>query len=243
MILSLMSFFSIVVAVLTSLAWGSRGGLISIILEMVIAYCVFKPLMLRSQKKLVKSFAIGIVTLISFGFLALTFGRFGDSNNYSILEILVYYLSSNFIMFDNFALNPGGCRYGDRVFPLVRKVLGLDTAKDFMDRRDMYPNLQLDDSQFSFFVGEFCIDFGPFFAALIICFFSYIFVKIFRKNVYDFGDILLCMFLCKILTYGYALFPYAEIGGNIGILYLLFFVFVFKRMRRNSVVSKLKEIS
>jgi len=237
MILSIMSLFSIVVAIFTSLAWGSRGGLISVVLEMLIAYFVFKPLMLEKQKKLIKYFAISILSLISVGFFALTFGRFGDSNRYSILEILAYYLSSNFIMFDNYALDPGGCRYGDRVFPLVRLLLGLDTAKDFMSRRDMYPNLKLDDSQFSSFVGEFCIDFGPYFTVIIILFFSCVFMKVFKKDVYDFGDILLGLFLCKILTYGYALFPYAEIGGNIGILYVLFFVFMFKRMKKISVVA------
>lgn len=234
-ILSLFVLSAISIEVFAGFAGGARGTLTSVIMGMPISYILFRPLMSEKQKKAITTVLIVIIALISIGFFGLTFGRFGDQDRYSILEIMIYYLSSNFIMFNNYALNPGGCRYGDRVFPLVRKILGLDTADGYMDRRDKFPQLQLDDSQFSFFVGEFCIDFGPIFAFVIITFFSYIFYRTLKKKQYDLGDILVGAFLCRILCMGFTLFKYSEISGNLGILYVLFFTWLFKKFTHHSL--------
>lgn len=41
-------------------------------------------------------------------------------------------------------------------FPLIRVLLGLDTAGDYKTRRLLYPNLKVDDSQFTFFCWRVC---------------------------------------------------------------------------------------
>ena len=183
-------FFSLAVVVLNGLAYGGRVAMTAIVLQIPFAFIVFRPLMSPEQKKTIKRLILVLVLFVLLAFGTLTFGRFGDKN-FTIFDIVLYYFSSDFLMFNNFALDPGACRYGDRVFPLVRSLLGLHTAEDFWDRRDEFPELELDDSQFSFFVGEFCIDFGPVFAFLLILLFSVLFYIKLKRDKYDLGDVLL----------------------------------------------------
>lgn len=218
--------FSVVVVILDGLSGGARGSLVRIVLSVPFVYFAFAPIMNKRMKRTFITSIIVVFSLILIGFLALTFGRFSDSS-FSILDICVYYASSNFIYFNNYALDAGGIRYGDRTFPLLRSLLGFDTAGDFFERRSMY-DLELDDSQFSFFVGDFVLDFGPFYAFLLIVVFSWCFCRSASVKKYDLGDILLFSFLFRICVNGFTLFPYAEFAGNLRILYILFFVFVFK---------------
>lgn len=233
---------SIIVYVLTSLAWGARGPIMSIIMQMPFAFIIFLPLMTSAQKKQIVLTVAIFGGFVFAGFWAMTYGRFSDNVNHTLTDLLIYYVSSDFLFFNNYAIAPGGCRYGDRVFPLIRMLLGLDTADGFRDRRLLFTKLKVDDSQFTTFVGEFCIDFGPIIAFVIISFFSFIFYRHFKKNKYDLGDVALGMLWYHILVYGFTLFVYAEKGGNIRILYLLFWVFLFKRItpRRKQLNQSIK---
>ena len=161
-------FIAIIISVFTSLAWGARGPLVFIIMQVPFVYFVFSPLMSQEMRRKYLFTVAAFVILIFVGGAALTLGRFNDAADFTIMDIVLYYASSNFIKFDNFVLDVGGCRYGDRVFPLIRVLLGLDTAGDYKTRRLLYPNLKVDDSQFTFFVGEFVIDFGPILAFIFI---------------------------------------------------------------------------
>lgn len=95
-------------------------------------------------------------------------------------------------------------------------------------RRLLYPNLKVDDSQFTFFVGEFVIDFGPILAFIIISLAAYYFYKKIITNEYDFGTILILSLAYNIVVIGFTLFPYSEISGNLSIIYTIFWIFVFK---------------
>lgn len=231
---------AIIISVFTSLAWGARGPLVFIIMQIPFVYFVFSPLMSLKMRRKYLFTVVGFAIFVFVGGAALTLGRFGDATNFSIVDIVLYYSSSNFIMFDNFVLDVGGCRYGDRVFPLIRVLLGLDTAGDFKTRRLLYPNLKIDDSQFTFFVGEFVIDFGPVLAFVIISFASYYFYKKITSNKYDFGTILILSLAYNIVVVGFTLFPYSEISGNLSIVYTIFWMFVFKyfTFRRLTIKSK-----
>lgn len=235
-------FLAIIISVFTSLAWGARGPLMFIILQIPFVYLVFSPLMTQKMRKQYIFTVAGFVIFIFAGGAALTIGRFDDAANFTIVDIILYYASSNFIKFDNFILDVGGCRYGDRVFPLIRLLLGLDTAGDYKTRRLLYPNLKIDDSQFTFFVGEFVIDFGPILAFLIISFFAVFFFKKLSSKKYDLGTVLLLSLLYNIIVVGFTLFPYSELGGNISILYTVFWIFVFKYFTSRRLVIGKKQL-
>ena len=202
--------------------------LVFIIMQVPFVYFVFSPLMSQEMRRKYLFTVAAFVILIFVGGAALTLGRFNDAADFTIMDIVLYYASSNFIKFDNFVLDVGGCRYGDRVFPLIRVLLGLDTAGDYKTRRLLYPNLKVDDSQFTFFVGEFVIDFGPILAFIIISLAAYYFYKKIITNEYDFGTILILSLAYNIVVIGFTLFPYSEISGNLSIIYTIFWIFVFK---------------
>lgn len=231
---------SIVISIIGGLAFGSRAILLSTILQIPFAYLMFRSHLSPKQRS---TFLISVGSVCGVAVVALsamTLGRFGDSVRYSMLEIVLYYSSSNFLMFNNFALDAGGCRYGDRTFPLVRVLLGMDTAGDYKTRRMIYSNLKLDDSQFSFFVGEFVLDYGPYIAMLIIVVASIFFCKRLKKVKWDLGDVLLAFFIYRISVDGFTLFPYSEIGGNLRIIYVIIFIMTFKFFTKRKLSCRVK---
>lgn len=236
--LSLGLLFALLVSIVTGLAWGARGSLIKILMEIPFVYLVFRNSMTPAMKKMFISSVSAVSVTALLGFIGLTVGRFGDSSRFSIWEITEYYLGSNFLFFNNYALDAGGLRYGDRVFPLVRSIFDMDITGNYVNRRLKYHNMALDDSQFSFFVGEFTLDFGMIGAMVLLIFISFVFYKLIRsKSQYKFGQILLLSVLFRICVCGFTLFPYSELSGNIALLYVFFFYFVFDKIEMKNVLS------
>ena len=225
--------FALISSLLFSLTQGSRGGIMRLFVDIPFIYFVFSGLLSKRKKKIFLMSIIGFVLFALIGFWGLTIGRFGDKTSYSLLDIIVYYSSSNFLMFDNYALDANGIRYGDRVFPLIRLLFGLDITGNYVNRRMVYSNMLLDDSQFSTFVGEFALDFGPIWGFVILLLFSTLLYQgVKHKYRFGFSNILILLLVFKIVIGGYSLFPYSEVGGNLGLLYVLFFYILFKYFER-----------
>ena len=131
----------------------------------------------------------------------------------------------------NYALDNNGIRYGDRTIPLFKRMLGFQNVpKNFIERRAKYPNLKLNDQSFSTYVGDIAIDFGPYVAVVIICFFSVLFTRLLakRKQGYKFHQLLLVHFVLYICVIGgLKLFPYSDTGGNLKIIVFIAAYFLF----------------
>lgn len=93
-------FIAIIISVFTSLAWGARGPLVLLLCKFHLFICVFSFDEPRNAEKI--SFTVAaFVILIFVGGAALTLGRFNDAADFTIMDIVLYYASSNFIKFDN----------------------------------------------------------------------------------------------------------------------------------------------
>ena len=225
--------FALMSSLLFSLTQGSRGGIMRLFVDIPFIYFVFSDFLPKRKKKIFLMSIIVFVLFALIGFWSLTIGRFGDKTSYSLLDIIVYYSSSNFLMFDNYALDANGIRYGDRVFPLIRLLLGLDITGNYVNRRMAFSNMLLDDSQFSTFVGEFTLDFGPIWGFVILLLFSALLYQgVKHKYRFGFSNILILLLVFKIVIGGYSLFPYSEVGGNLELIYVLFFYILFKYFER-----------
>ena len=221
--------FSLIVAVFTALAWGARGPIMNILLDIPFMYFVFRKSMTAKMCRIFIYSIIFFIAIALLGFVGLTIGRFEDSADFSMFDIIVYYSSSNFLQFDNYALDANGIRYGDRVFPIFRLLLGLDITGNYLDRRLVYSDMLLDDSQFSFFVGEFLLDYGPFWGFIILTLFSMLLYKgSYSRGQYSLSNLLILSLAYRICVAGFSLFPYSELGGNIALIYILVFYAFFK---------------
>lgn len=228
-ILSIGLLSSLAISIFFAASIGSRGGMFRVFVNLPFVYFIFRNSMTPEMKK---SFLIAISVFLFFtivGFIGLTIGRFGDRVSYSLLDIVVYYASSNFIMFDSYALDANGVRYGDRVFPLVRLLLGLDITGSYVIRREVFSQMTLNDSQFSTFIGDFVLDYGPIWGFMILMLFSFWLSKGMKsKGQYRLSNVLIFSLFFRICVNGYSLFTYSEIDGNLTLLYVLFFYFLFR---------------
>ena len=106
------------------------------------------------------------VIVISLPIVAILVSRF-DNLVGSIGGFSRWYVGQGSLYFNNFALDAGGTRNGDRTFNLVKRIIDSDTPKNYVERREKYHNLNVDDDIFTTFVGDFVIDFGPYLAVVM----------------------------------------------------------------------------
>lgn len=183
-----------------------------------------------SKKIRVKFNIIGLftVTLICIPFLFVTLSR-TDGDTDRMIYSIERYSAESFLNFNNYGLNANGFRYGDKTVPVLKELCGMETARNYMERRNKYWMMNMDESVFYTFVGDFTLDFGPFITAILFIFNAIFFctaLKI-RKQRMLFHQYLL-LYLLMYGCVGYFQFPLADINGNMRIILMLFLYFLFK---------------
>lgn len=229
--LAVLLFLSCVMKMLNGVALGQRGGIVEPLLVLVATYFLLKNYLNPSYRKIVTTSGVVLVVLLMIPIIYLTISRF-DDRYLDPTESTFYYLGIENINFNNYALDDNGIRYGDRTVPLFKRMLGFDNVpKNFIERRAKYPHLKLNDESFSTYVGDIAIDFGPFFAVIILCFFSFLFSSISRRKgcEYRFYQLLAVHFVLYLCVIGgLKLYPYSDTGGNLKIIVFVVTYFVFK---------------
>ena len=170
-------FFSIIVNILTNLSLAQRGPIIEILLLLIITFFALKKFIQPRINKIIKITGISLIVATSIPLVVLTNSRFEDWKGGS-LESTFYYVGQENLNFNNYGLDNGGIRYGDRTFPLFKRMLGFDNVpNNFWERRQKYPDLKINDEVFIGFIGDFTLDFGPFIPPLIFIGFTLFVLK------------------------------------------------------------------
>jgi oligosaccharide repeat unit polymerase len=225
-------FVSSIISILSNITMGQRGPILEIMLSMVITYFALRKFYKPKVNKIIRNIGITFLIATSIPIIALTVSRFGDSDAGSESSVFFYAGQEN-LYFNNYGLDNGGLRYGDRTFPLFKKMLGFDNVPDnFWERRSKYPNLQINDEVFIGFIGDFTLDFGPIIAPFIFIFFTVFILNktIVRKNVMLFHQLILLHFVMSLcMLGGMKLYPFSDVGGNLQLI-VYFFAFLFFRL-------------
>lgn len=217
-----------ITGMLAYISTGQRGGLVIRLLIIIFTYFSFKSFFKAEVNKRIKTIGIALIILISIPFIALTISRFSDrtgGTNSAIMD----YSGQAFLNFNKYAFDNNGIRYGDRTFPIFKKILGFENVPDnFIERRFKYPRLYINDEVFIGYIGDFVLDFGPIFAAIIIICFSLLFLKgtKSKNGEIKFHQLILFHLGLSICSQGGALFPFAD-GGNLALLVYMFLYFIF----------------
>lgn len=234
-------FISIIGSILSPIAMSQRGPAVQQLLTIIAAFFIFKKFLPLKIIQKIKITGVVLIILISVPFIAITISRFGDRDGGAKGSVFAYTGMQN-LNFNIYGFDNGGLRYGDRTFPLFKKMLGYENVpNDFWQRRVKYPNLKINDEVFIGFVGDFTLDFGPFIASLFFILFTInaLYRTKIRNRVVLFHQLFLLYFVaCVCIQGGMKLFSFADIGGNLRLIMFALIYFAFKidyKMKINKV--------
>lgn len=213
---------------LEAISKGSRLEPAIFILNLLFLYIFMRKFISNNLKSKIKLFAFSIFLLICIPFLIITISRTeGDTERtfYSFER----YAAESFLNFNNYGINANGIRYGDKTFPAFKEICGMETARTYVERRIKYSNMNIDESVFYTFVGDFTLDYGPICTVFIFILTALLFkyALTIRKRMLLFHQYL-CLYLLLYGCLGFFQFPLGDINGNMRIILLLFLIFVFK---------------
>lgn len=215
---------------INGISLGQRGGIVEPLLVLAATFFLLKDYIIEKYRKILYIAGSILVGLITVPVVLITLSRF-DNTVTDPMASTYYYLGIENINFNNYALDDGGIRYGDRTIPLFKRMIGIDNVpKNFFERRTKYPNLKVNDDTFITYVGDIAIDYGPFLGAIIIIIISRFFLIKMRVqgDTFPFHKLILLHFLLYLCVLGgVKLFPYAD-AGNLKIIICVFLYFVFK---------------
>jgi len=229
----------ILIGILSYAAAGQRGGMIKRTLLFLGTFFLIRNYLGDKVKKWIAVSGAILVLFLTFIFATMTVSRFGERDGGASSSI-VRYAGQAVLNFDRYAFDNNGIRYGDRVFPIFKKLLLFENVPDnFIERRAKYPYLYINDEVFVTYIGDFCFDFGPYVAFILIVLFS-IWVRSRTKSnnsQYPFHKLILLQFCLSICIQGGSLFSYADTGNLTIIVYLLLYtLFAINYSNRSNTV-------
>jgi oligosaccharide repeat unit polymerase len=221
-------FIALLMSVVLPVSRGQRAGTVQGILTIIATFFMFRMYMPALTRKIIMSLGVSVVLLVSIPVIAITYSRFGEKAA-GATGFVTWYVGQGSLYFNNFGLDAGGTRNGDRTINLVKRVIDPSTPQNYVERRDKYPNLKIDDYFFVTFVGDFVIDFGPIIATIIIIVFSIVAWRGTRSRdgtITIYQLLLLHFVLCVNIQGGMTLFSYSDTGNLRIFAYLMLYIYM-----------------
>lgn len=224
---------ALLVTPLTSLVSGSREKVISAILIFIFMFVLLRPFLSNTIRKFITYGATMVGSLLMSLFFIISFARARGE-----IEAFLYnferYFAMSFLEFDDKCLYANGTREGNLVSPLINVILGGKTYSQ-TELRAIYSSLGVDNGTFYTFVGDFVLDYGPFWAFVILLMIAYFFEKKLKiKSSLTIGHVILYYTLLKLLS-GFYLHQFPGIGGNLFIIELVLLYIFFSHLRLVSI--------
>lgn len=229
---------------MASIANGSRGNTVLKCITVVFAFWLTRHWMQQHIRRRIGALLIGIIIAVSIPIIMITIGRFSDrsSMDKAASNSIIYYSGQSMLNFDNYCLNAGGIRYGDRTANLLKRIYDPSTPKNYIQRRAKYSNLKIDDYYFYTHVGDFTLDYGPLWGMVIIIALTILFIALTKTNEgkIPFHKLIILYFVlcinCQGLMY---LFSFSDTGGGLQIIttILSYFYFKFNYMHSRQLIK------
>ncbi|MBQ6063155.1 MAG: oligosaccharide repeat unit polymerase [Prevotella sp.] len=217
---------AIIIGFLMPIMQGMRGGVIITILTLILAYMLYKPFLSEKLKRVVRILGILGIVAVMIPIVAITMSRFGKEKA-GVESIMYWYIGQENLYFNNYGLDNGGIRYGDRTFNLFKRIIDPNTSKNYIERREKFHHLKSNDEIFTTFVGDFTLDFGPVGALVIFVIFNIVVVYQTRPRdgTIKIHQLMLLYFALSIsMQGGMSLYSFAD-GHNIQIILMALIYF------------------
>lgn len=218
-----------------SLADGSRTGSTMSAFTILITACIFYRFYDIKTKKYIRIIGILIASLFLFFTIAVTIGRSvlrEDGAGGGIIE----YVGQANLYFNEYALSQDITRNGDRTCNYFKRLLGFKDVPDSITGvRYKYTRLTLNDHNFSTFIGDFALDFGPYLTVFTIIIFSFFFYKYTKpqNNIIRLDQLLVIQLVADICMHGGMYLFYYSFSGNFILLIYVVFVILLRINKRN----------
>lgn len=229
-------FVSIVIITIPSLLSGQRNGIIETVIIFVGTVLMFRKFFDVKTLKRMRSLFSLVVGLLMFPLFIITASRFGD--RVGVYDSLLFYAGQANLNFNSFALDNNGLRYGDRIVPFYKKLLGFQNVPNsFWETREKYENLSINDEVFIGSVGDLLLDFGLVWTTLLIwLIYRWTANKTRIKNgTLRFDQMILIHALFYACAIGsFKLFPFAGISGNLKLSVYILTYYLFRLAPKNT---------
>lgn len=220
---------SMVINLLAPISKGLRTETVLMLFAIFAAFFLLKQWIPQERRKHIRIAGIGVVSIIVSFLIILTVSRV-VSKDVEASESIADYVGQANLNFNNYGLDAGGIRYGDRTCRIFKEILFFDKVPSGpIERRSKYSKLKIDDYYFYTFVGDFTIDFGPTIAVFIFIVFSFFFVQYTKpqKRALSFSQLLFLYLSVLIpLQGGMYLFNFSD-GGNYSLMAFAFMAIIF----------------
>lgn len=216
--------------ILDQIAISQRGPVIDRLFTIVITYFALRKFIPKNINNLIRLSGITLILSILIPIAAITSSRFDRPDSSGAMSSVLFYSGQSNLFFNNFGLDNGGIRYGDRTFPMFKRMLGFDNVPhNFFERRAKYNNLKINDEVFIGFVGDFTLDYGPYIASLLFLSFTFFVLKntVVRNGRILFHQLILLHFvMCICIQGGMKLFSFSDLSNlriiTVFLAYILF---------------------
>lgn len=227
-------FFFIIISLfvnpLNGIANGSRIMMVTGLFEtMVLFFFFYKFISPKVQRAVIYIGGILFSGVLFFFILVSTGKNYGDSTEYRIFACERYFAEGP-LVFNNYCMEANGTREGNVTFPLIRYVIDGRLLSE-SDLRFKYSYMKIDNSRFSTFVGDFVLDFGPYFAFFMFVLFSVFLTKklTIRNNAITISQLILLYFTVR-FALGFFQYQYSATSGNVVFFSLLLVYWIFSRV-------------
>lgn len=202
--------------ILRPISLGLRTDAVMTLFSISAGYMLMRRWIPKQRRRIATIVGSTIGGLFISLLVILTLSRFSNRSEGAMGENLSYIAQSS-LNFNNYGLDAGGIRYGDRTLRIYKEILGFENVPSgIVDRRNKYSKMKMNDSVFYTYVGDFTLDFGPFAAVIILILMSCALTSItrVRMGVISFSQ-LLVIFLALLIPLqgGMYLFTFSD-GGN-----------------------------
>lgn len=235
----------LLVNILISISNGGRTPFVMNLYIIAVGYFIFYYYWDIKTQRIARKIASIMLLLVSIPFIILTISRFGDREDTGgTFGSILSYAGQAPLNFNLYAMDANGIRNGDRTFNEFKSLLGFNVPNDIRSVRFKYRHMNIDDSKFITFVGDFVLDFGPYVALLIFSFFSLLFVYKTKSlgNSISFHRLLLVYFTLVIVLQGAMyLFNYSFMGNWTILTFILVYFglyFDYKAQTNRKYISK-----
>lgn len=217
--------FAVIISLAMPVVKGQRGGVVITSLTIMTGYFLFKQYLSKALTRRINKIGVVFLIIITLPVVAITISRFGTEKG-DMSSFINWYVGQGNIYFNNHALDNGGLRYGDRTLNLFKRIVDSNTSSNYVERREKFSHIDINDEVFSTFVGDFAIDFGPFFAFVLFVIFNLWVIASFQKYQEDSKKIkihqllLLYFTVCVSIQGGMTLFSFSD-SGNLRIITLM----------------------
>ena len=220
-------FVSMLADPLSGISSASRVLIVLPLSVAVFFFYFYKKFLNQRVRKIIWKIGIAFISIILSLFVIISIGRSdGDSERMNFQ--LERYFSESFIVFNNYCLDAGGIREGQRTFPLVCKILG-NKVYSPMELRLKYSYMKVDSSRFSTFVGDFVLDFGPIVSFILFVFLSFILSNclVLKNGCLKFYQLVVIYTIVRVIL-GFFQFTFSGVGGNVSLLFLILLTVYFR---------------